>query len=322
MPKKLTITVDGNADTRVYNGVEQRFYGTFTAACSEPEFDVNKFHYLGSTTVSGKDTGDYEVNPKEAMCIYDEEYAITWIMGNPIKLTITPAEITIHVTGHTNTVTYNGSEQRVEGYDLICEEGFYERALVSFTGEAVAKGTAASEEKYMMGLAESLFGYSDTNVKAAFVIEDGWLKIDPAPDPGPGPDPSPDPSPEPGPDPDPPHPAAWTIIYNLNGGTYNGSFDEIIETYPDGAVISIHEAPSREGYTFLYWMGSEYQPGDRYTVTENHTFTAVWQNNRNHRGDSDLPDTRDNFRADRWILMMGISTLMSLISLRMLRLYR
>lgn len=32
-----------------------------------------------------------------------------------------------------------------------------------------------------------------------------------------------------------------------------------------GEVITIRDKPTREGYTFLYWKGSEYYPGDSYT---------------------------------------------------------
>ncbi|MBP3883945.1 MAG: InlB B-repeat-containing protein [Olsenella sp.] len=52
-----------------------------------------------------------------------------------------------------------------------------------------------------------------------------------------------------------------------------------METYPGGREIRIHEAPTREGYTFDYWKGSAYQPGDAYTVTEDHTFVAQWKRN-------------------------------------------
>ena len=69
-------------------------------------------------------------------------------------------------------------------------------------------------------------------------------------------------------------PNTAAIIYDLNGGVYNGSTANIIETHTIGEVISVHAAPTREGYTFQYWKGSEYQPGDRYTVTENHTFSG------------------------------------------------
>ena len=44
-------------------------------------------------------------------------------------------------------------------------------------------------------------------------------------------------------------------------------------------VISIHKAPTREGYTFTYWKGSSYQPDDKYTVKGSHTFTAQWEKN-------------------------------------------
>ena len=71
----------------------------------------------------------------------------------------------------------------------------------------------------------------------------------------------------------------FTITYKLNGGTYDGGTNDIVETYDAGTVISIHEAPVREGYTFTYWKGSEYQPGDKYTVTEDHTFEAQWKEN-------------------------------------------
>ena len=69
----------------------------------------------------------------------------------------------------------------------------------------------------------------------------------------------------------------YKITYVLNGGVYNGSSDDIVEIYSAGEVISIHEAPTREGYVFDYWKGSEYQPSDKYTVVEDHVFTAQWK---------------------------------------------
>ena len=71
-------------------------------------------------------------------------------------------------------------------------------------------------------------------------------------------------------------PETYRITYDLNGGSYNNSTADIVETYEKGTVITIHEAPTRSGYTFEYWKGSEYQPGDVYTVYEDHTFTAQW----------------------------------------------
>ncbi|MDO4851687.1 MAG: InlB B-repeat-containing protein, partial [Actinomycetota bacterium] len=76
---------------------------------------------------------------------------------------------------------------------------------------------------------------------------------------------------------DPVAKTTFTITYDPNGGNWNGSTDNIVETYPYGTEITIHEAPTRDGYTFDYWKGSKYQPGDKYTVTEDHTFVAQWK---------------------------------------------
>ena len=64
---------------------------------------------------------------------------------------------------------------------------------------------------------------------------------------------------------------------SVSGGQYNGSTDDIVENHAQFSWIKIHAAPSREGYKFLYWKGSEYHPGDKYTVTGDHSFTAVWE---------------------------------------------
>jgi hypothetical protein len=69
----------------------------------------------------------------------------------------------------------------------------------------------------------------------------------------------------------------YGIKYDLGGGTYNGQSGVIAETHNYGDVISILGTPTRPGYKFLYWKGSQYNPGDKYTVNGEHTFTAVWE---------------------------------------------
>ncbi len=67
-----------------------------------------------------------------------------------------------------------------------------------------------------------------------------------------------------------------TISFDLAGGEMNGRSGIITETAKTGSIITIPGPPTRKGYDFLYWEGSRYNPGDRYTVTEDHTLTAVW----------------------------------------------
>ena len=120
-----------------------------------------------------------------------------------------------------------------------------------------------------------------------------------------------------------PVPSTYEIRYKLNGGTYDGSTDDIVEEYPEGTVISIHDAPERDGYTFDYWKGSEYQPGDQYTVTGDHVFEAQWKkadDKKKHSSHDDDDDddghhhrksapTGDNSNAALWIALVLLAAL-------------
>ena len=79
--------------------------------------------------------------------------------------------------------------------------------------------------------------------------------------------------------PDEPEKATYTIKYDLNGGTLDGKTGVIIEQHKEGEVITVKDAPTRTGYKFDYWEGSKLYPGDKYTVTEDHTLKAVWSRN-------------------------------------------
>ncbi|WP_103981349.1 Rib/alpha-like domain-containing protein [Helcococcus massiliensis] len=68
------------------------------------------------------------------------------------------------------------------------------------------------------------------------------------------------------------------LTFDPNGGTW--SDDSTSNKYVEakkGDEITILEAPTREGYKFLYWEGSVYQPGDKYTAEADHTFVAKWE---------------------------------------------
>lgn len=69
-----------------------------------------------------------------------------------------------------------------------------------------------------------------------------------------------------------------SITFKLNGGSYNGNFDDVVIECKQGSTIKILAAPEREGYIFLYWKGSEYYPNQDYIVgIKDHIFTAVWK---------------------------------------------
>lgn len=82
-----------------------------------------------------------------------------------------------------------------------------------------------------------------------------------------------------------------TLAFDLGGGTIDGKTSLVIEASV-GDVITIPEAPVRDGYTFQYWQGSKYYPGDKYTVEGDHTFTAVWEKKSDSSGNGSSADTK------------------------------
>ena len=69
----------------------------------------------------------------------------------------------------------------------------------------------------------------------------------------------------------------YTITFDPAGGKLNGKEGPVTLECAYGLSITIPDAPEREGYKFLYWKGSEYHPGQEYTVTGDHTFVAQWE---------------------------------------------
>lgn len=81
------------------------------------------------------------------------------------------------------------------------------------------------------------------------------------------------------------------LTFDLAGGTLDGKTGSFDVRANVGDVIKMPAAPTRNGYTFMYWKGSELHPGDKYTVKGDHTFTAIWKKN-------DQPDPKPTPKPD------------------------
>ena len=93
----------------------------------------------------------------------------------PTKIT---DEITVTITGATNTETYDGTEKKAEGYTVTISDPRYTTNDFTFSGTNVVKATNASDNQYMMGLKAGDFTNNNekfTNVE--FVVIDGSLTI-------------------------------------------------------------------------------------------------------------------------------------------------
>ncbi len=89
----------------------------------------------------------------------------------------------------------------------------------------------------------------------------------------------------------------YDLSFDLNGGELEGKTGTVIYNYGYGTTISLPAAPTREGYRFLYWKGSEYKAGADYTVDGAHSFTAVWEKEEKEEQE-EQEETADREQSD------------------------
>ena len=183
---EVVVKIAGNTKTETYNGKEHSVEGYTVTSISNTLYTTNDFTFSGNADAKGTDAGTYPMNLEAGQFSNTNtnfskvtfEVADGWLKIDPID------EVVVTITGHNDTVTYNGSEQFVKGYDVtIPEDSLYTESDFEFVGEEsdkTASGTNAREEAYEMGLKDEHFRNKNTNFKkVTFEITDGWLKIDP-----------------------------------------------------------------------------------------------------------------------------------------------
>ena len=180
----LELTYVGESKTVTYNGQQQSITGITEKNSKTLPVDHTRsgLSYLAQgTTVGsydGKFSGTAKITDKDGNDV-TSNYEITTELG---KLTIVAddTEVIVKITGATNTVTYNGSEQTVTGFTTDVGDKPITVALKDGS-KAEAKGTDAGE--YKMGLTANDFeAASDNYSNIKIEVVDGWLKINPITD--------------------------------------------------------------------------------------------------------------------------------------------
>ena len=170
----MTVNVTGATDSKTYNGSEQSVTG-YAAVSESALFDEELVTISSEAKASGTEAGTYPMGLNETMFGYSDTNIVVTFSVTDGGLTIAKATMAVTVTGNTETKTYNGSEQSVTGYVAASESALFDEELVTVSSEAKASGTEAGT--YPMGLNETMFGYSDTNIVVTFSVTDGWLEI-------------------------------------------------------------------------------------------------------------------------------------------------
>ena len=173
---KRDVTLTSGSASRVYNK-EALTNGEVTV--SGDGFATNEgatYTVTGSQTEVGesKNTFTYELKSNTTA----SNYNITKAEGD-LKVTAEDGEVVVTITGHSDSVEYDGNEKAVSGYDVTITEGStYTTDDFTFSGTAEAKGTEAGT--YHMNLVAEQFANTNANYeKVRFVVNDGTLTITP-----------------------------------------------------------------------------------------------------------------------------------------------
>ena len=173
---KRDVTLTSGSASRVYNkealtNKEVTVSGDGFAKDEGATYDVT-----GSQTEVGesKNTFKYELKSNTKA----SNYNITKVEGD-LKVTAEDGEVVVTITGHSDSVEYDGNEKTVSGYDVAITEGSkYTTDDFTFNGTAEAKGTEAGT--YSMGLnAEQFTNTNDNYTQVTFIVNDGTLTITP-----------------------------------------------------------------------------------------------------------------------------------------------
>jgi uncharacterized repeat protein (TIGR02543 family) len=129
------------------------------------------YDVTGTITNVGKqgNTFTYVLNANTNEANYD----ITTTTG---QLTITPAALTVKVTGNSDSKVYNKSEQKVTGFTTDAPDG----VTVALAENKTAEAAGTNVGTYNMGLTANDFTVTAENYTVTLVIEDGQLTITPA----------------------------------------------------------------------------------------------------------------------------------------------
>ena len=173
---KRDVTLTSGSASRVYNK-EALTNGEVTVSGDGFAKDEGATYTVtGSQTEVGesKNTFTYELKSNTKA----SNYNITKELGDLI-VTAQDGEVVVTITGHSDTVDYDGNEKTVSGYDVSITEGSkYTTDDFTFNGTAEAKGTEAGT--YHMNLAADQFTNTNDNyTQVTFIVNDGTLTITP-----------------------------------------------------------------------------------------------------------------------------------------------
>ena len=134
------------------------------------------YTFTGTQTDNGSSENEFEYELKDGTSANNYEIAKTF---GTLTVTKCNDKITVTITGRKDSFQYDGTEKKVEGYDVSIEGStLYSESDFRFSGEAKVTATNVGAEEYKMELSVDNFKNTNDNfINLTFIVYDGSLTI-------------------------------------------------------------------------------------------------------------------------------------------------
>lgn len=163
----VTVTIRGNTTTATYDNRSHSAEG-YRVTVSNSSYTTNDFSFTGNDNVSRTNAGTTSMGLAPAQFTNNnDDYEVTFNVTDG-GVTINPLSVSVSVTGHTGTFTYDGNNHSVSGYDLSASNTLYPTSSVSYSGTNVATRKDAGTTTITLDV--NKFSNSNTNFNVTFSI--------------------------------------------------------------------------------------------------------------------------------------------------------
>ena len=171
-----TVNLTSGSDSKTYDGTPLVKHDVTVSEDGFADGEGATYSYTGTQTDAGSSENTFTYALNEGTLA--SNYEITTANGT-LTVEAVKTEVKVEITGHTDTVTYDGQVHSVSGYDVTnISNKLYSDTAISFTGTAVVSRIVAGTS--YMGLTAAQFSNTSANfTNVTFVVHDGWLKVDP-----------------------------------------------------------------------------------------------------------------------------------------------
>ena len=177
-PLDVTVTIVGKNSSDVYDGKRHSVEG-FDALFSSNLYSDDDFEFGGTASVSRIPVGKSEMGlTPDQFTNINRNFSVDFKVTDGYQEITAVEEVVVRITGHNNTVTFDGREHRVSGYDVEISNPLYKESFFDFLGVDEIRRTDVGTG--YMGLSENDFvNISSKFSKVVFSVTDGYLEIDP-----------------------------------------------------------------------------------------------------------------------------------------------